>query len=246
MVVITKEAKTIDWAKFRSIEDNGPTLPLIYSIQKERDDIVLIGGHTTNPELLGWRYFRKPSAGIDFVITNRVLNYLLLYHELIQDSQHRDNYCLEMLDNTRQPRLLYFFTGNVGDYLPSSDFLRSQLSIPTSAGKILVASQEHVIALKLIRDINFANSGIKQPGRDAIDIANIFLAPKYREGLKEPDIDKVVRLVRGAVSGKYTNTLGIYNPKSLETSLRQLNQEEKDVYKPFLESLVSSLKGLST
>jgi len=207
--------------------------------QNSGEGVIVYGGHSTLPQLLGYRLMRKPSKDIDSVGKEEHIKELLENRGLYSDFHYglRENQIILTNDSN-----IIIGTGldRIHDWEVPQDFYDNSMifSIP-DIGNVRVASPEYQIMLKLRR--GYENMGIKPfYGKDRIDIANILLAPYYRSGLREVDLNELSNLVRFHITDDRSCLEKLVELANLE-KVDNLNKDERNQLKEVLTILYSSL-----
>jgi len=213
---------------YRKYTDFNPTPEEALSVMSELDDaldheVIMIGGQTVHPKLLGLRQMRKPSNDVDCVTTAEGVKKI---HENFKGlsnfflSEDHGDLFLEY-----QGFPIGFVTDNIHDWEIDQNFRQSALTLPVDRGsQITVASPEYTIMLKIRR----ADSKGKLFGKDRIDISSLLLAPKYRSDLRDVNMDEVASLTYDHVTCDYARVKRWID--ELGMVYKNLNKDEMKIF----------------
>ncbi len=233
----------INWGEYRQKEGTTPgelrrILPQLF--MESGDNIILIGGHTSDPQLLGLRRLRKPSNGIDFIVNSEGLRNLSRTESIRQYSKKAETFYFD-----REGKLITFFYRTIGGVEIPLDFYESATEIEIGGCLILVAAPEYIISFKIRRNIGRIRTGLEAVSKDASDTVSLILAPYFRNELRHVDLMKIMQIVEQAVD------LRDFVPSS-ETELppylakfgnvyKQLTMKERSVFEKVLPQLYTTL-----
>ena len=162
--------------------------------------IIIYGGQTTHPSLLGYRKMRLPSDDIDCVCSESGIG-------LINDNYGRE------YSNGKGPKICYYepfdtlfmyFDGfptdlvseNFHDWEIPEDIEEFKTVVPLGDNEISVCRPEYTIMLKMKRAKDHNNFW----GKDQIDIAHLLLSPGEKEELKDVDLKEASHLIEENVT----------------------------------------------
>lgn len=150
--------------------------------EKMKGNLILIGGQTVHPQILGYKGLRSPSDDLDG-ITN------VLGIEALAKIKHPLNFIPDYncLFTDFQNFPVFLVTEKVHDWHITYDFLNS--IIPISG--VRACAPEYTIMMKTRR----AQEKGRFFGKDILDIAALMLAPSFREELRHLDYEKIKELV---------------------------------------------------
>ncbi len=217
--------------------ENRPSSEVMLSTMAELDqlmdhDVILIGGLSATSKLLGYRKMRKTSNDLDCVTSYHGID---LLHKLFGDQLFvTENYGDLFLDYNGIP--CGFDVGETHGWEIPSDFFDQTRTFNFGEQRITTISPEYLFTLKLRRTL------FKERiyGKDKLDLANISLAPRFREDLEELDMDQTANLLRLHASPDYDKIF--YWVFQLNTVTNHLREEERDVYRDLLGNLDYALK----
>lgn len=183
------------------------------------DDLIIYGGQSIHPKLLGYKHIRKVSNDIDCVISETGVE------KIVEFFDQNKYYCVEnrgdlFLDYCGLPvglNLEY-----IHDWKITNEFKKDKIAFPIKNATINVASPEYTIMLKVRR----AESNDRFFGKDKLDIANLMIA----SSVKNIDIDmkKTASLLKEHVT-ECSNT--IFNwVEHISLALVHFNKKEQNLF----------------
>ncbi|MFA5072031.1 MAG: nucleotidyltransferase [Candidatus Pacearchaeota archaeon] len=191
-------------------------------------NVIVMGGFCACSKILGYRPMRRASNDLD-CITNEEGFYLLNKHfngQIFQNSAFGDLF----LEYNKIP--VGFDIGETHDWEIPKEFIDDAKTFNFSCGKITSISPEFLIALKARRSI------LKKRfyGKDALDTANMVLAPIYRTDLSQIDLSKLSSLFREHSTDSFDD---------LDEYLKFVSSHSRDLKikeKPLFEERMSSIQ----
>jgi hypothetical protein len=221
-------------SRFRGIYNPENTLKTAIEIDKiSNHKSVVLGGLTTYPQLLGYRFLRMPSNDVDCV-TNfeglfNIRNHFKDNPELFYSSDHDG---VSLIHNNCP---VGFWIDKIRDWETPRDFFDSAIPLFFPDGQVTCCAPEYTIMLKLRR----AKQKQRIFGKDKIDISSLLLAPYFRLELKGVDIKKTSELIKEHLYP--TEDEVNYWITSLKDAEKQLNSKEKVVFESVYEDFKTSL-----
>jgi len=222
-------------SRFRDINREGDNI-LQTAIELDaisNHQMIVLGGLTTYPQLLGHRFMRRPSNDIDSVITFEgffnLSNNFKNSSEFFYSSDHDG---ISLIYNNCP---IGFWMDEIRNLKLPKDFYDSAVPIFFSNGQVSCCAPEYTIMLKLRR----AKFKKRVYGKDKIDITSLLLAPYFRENLRKVDLDKTSELIKEYLSPT-DNELELWT-SSLINAEKQLQDSEKIIFREIYERLTCSL-----
>jgi hypothetical protein len=191
-------------------------------------NVIVMGGFCACSKILGFRPMRRASNDLD-CITNEEGFYLLNKHfngQIFQNSDFGDLF----LEYNKIP--VGFDIEETHDWKIPKEFIDDAKTFNFSCGKITSISPEFLIVLKARRSI------LKKKfyGKDALDTANMVLAPIYRSDLSQIDLSKLSFLFREHSTDSF---------EDLDEYLSFVSSHSKDLKikeRPLFEGGLSSIR----
>jgi hypothetical protein len=185
----SRELTTQEAENYRN---SHPSSDLIIDSMIELDEImnhqvILFGGLSAHPNLLGYRKMRRTSNDIDALTNEEGITHL---HENFNGRLFvTKNYGDLFLDFDGIP--CSFDVGETHDWTVPNDFYTTSRTFEFPNGQISTISPEYLIALK------FRRSEIKgrMYGKDKFDMANLILAPLFKD-IQDVNYDETALLIR--------------------------------------------------
>lgn len=195
-------------------------------------NVIVMGGFCACSKILGFRKIRRTSNDLDCVTNEEGIK---LLHESFKDKIFQTtNYGDVFLEYNHIP--VGFDVDETHGWTIPPEFASDSRRFNFNFGGLTSISPEFLIALKARRSI------LKKRfyGKDAIDTANMILAPLYKTSLDSLDFDKLGYLIREHSSNsfdrikEYIQFLGSYSSN--------LKKEEGFIFEEYLSRLKNSTK----
>ncbi len=217
----------IDYDRYR---DQKPSheelLKLMLELNTHLDGkMIVIGGQTLNPELLGHRSMRRPSNDIDTIVTEEGVQKL---ESAFGNNEHFFYYPEHdelFLEYAGLP--VGFSIGKIHDWKIPQDFYKSTISFVFPQSAVTVASPEYTMMLKLRR----AYSEQRLFGKDKVDITNLLLASYFRPTTTTIDMPKVAGLIHEHITSNHSEI-----QPYIEELARAKENLKKNERQPFSEN----------
>ena len=194
-------------------------------------NVITMGGFSACYKLLGFRKMRRVSNDLDCVINEEGLK--LLYDHFGDEIFQTKNYGDIFLEYNNIP--VGFDLGETHGWIIPPSFFKDLKRFNFNGKKLTSISPEFLITLKARRSI------LKDKffGKDAIDTANILLAPYYKDNLNRIDFEKLGDLMRLHSSDSYETIERYIN--FIESHKIHLKKKELPFFSESLSSLRSSV-----
>lgn len=214
--------------------DSEKVVGAITSLREEYVDFMMFGGQTAHPELLGFRNMRISSDDVDSVITvnglcdlsrcfnNRNLFYIPEFQKVY-------------LGHKGVPFI--FALDYIHDWEIDPDFRHSSVFMYLRGVPVELAAPEYTIMMKMRR----AQENGRFFGKDRLDIANLLLAPYFKEDLNQIDFDRLGELVSSNLPrrdiGRWVGCL--------EETENHLRKRERPLFRKAYEKIRESIEYYS-
>lgn len=213
----------LNYENYREIPETASVLEAAGCLDSLTESgAVIYGGTLALPEVFGTRSMRKPSGDLDARVGENVVGTIAeSTDERILDLFYEPNYDSLFLDISGIPVSLT--TQKIHDWEIPEDFVKSAQRVSTEQGEFNCSSREYTITLKLRRAYHKG----RMFGKDRVDIANMLLAPNYRE-LKPVNLEKLAGLMSMHVTSDSDEAIGLVVEISKQAS--QLRKNERSVF----------------
>lgn len=149
--------------------------------------LVVFGGQTATPQLLGFKNMRRLTNDIDFAVSGSTLAKLQLQSDLSYFPEYNVYY------GYSNGILCVFNCGHIHDWTIPADFFSRAATVSTDAGSVRVCAPEYSVMLKMRRG---KCNQLQMFGKDSLDIINILCASRFRSGLPLIDRNFLQHLIR--------------------------------------------------
>ncbi|MDP3986826.1 MAG: hypothetical protein Q8P81_01220 [Nanoarchaeota archaeon] len=231
-------SRKIDEGALDSYRKNRPSEETLVKYMAEIDallksNVVVMGGFCANPSVLGFRKMRRTSNDLDCVTDGDGIQSLKETFDgrLFRTENHGDVF----LDYNGVP--VGFDVRETHSWEVPQSLAYSSRRIESAFGGFNVISPEFLIALKARRSILKG----RYFGKDALDTANLLLAPLYRDNLKMIDFERTGDLMRRHASDSLDVALSYLS--FLSGYENHLRVSERSTFNGVMISLKSAVRN---
>jgi len=155
--------------------------------RKHSNRLILYGGQTATPLLLGYKQMRTYTNDLDFVAREQDLPSIIVNENLKFHTTHGVFFGYAM-------DVIYTVTsGHIHNWEMPDDFFSSSRQLSFDSHLLQVCAPEYTIMMKFRRGVE---NGRMLFGKDAIDVINLIIAPLFRKQLPPLDIGKTCSLLK--------------------------------------------------